>query len=175
MFKIITHFEKPVKKQIFFYEACLEPFDENYFIEKIEKGIKENNNFNYKTNVQGEMTSFNFFTEDNFLEKILKNFLKEIKFQTPCGIQLKDAWGIKMSDGCYTDFHDHGEASYSGVLYLSKCSTPLILPEIDKKIYPEKYKILFFNGFLTHGTEKIKNEVKYALAFNFIEHKKWDK
>jgi|TARA_Y100000114_G_scaffold68125_1_gene62461 hypothetical protein len=171
--KIITHFEKPVKKQIFFYEVELEPFDENYFIEKIEKGILENNNNNFKSDVQGEMTSFQFFVEDPFLEKILKNFLRGIKFERGWGIVLVDAWGIKMTKGCYTNYHDHIESSYSGILYLSKSSVPLILPELNKKIYPEKYKILFFDSFLNHGTEKIIDETKYAIAFNFKKNKYW--
>ena len=78
-----------------------------------------------------------------------------------------------MTKGCYTNYHDHIESSYSGILYLSKSSVPLILPELNKKIYPEKYKILFFDSFLNHGTEKIIDETKYAIAFNFKKNKYW--
>ena len=42
-----------------------------YFINEINKGIKENNNENFKTNVNGYMTSWHYFTRNN-------NFLKTL-------------------------------------------------------------------------------------------------
>lgn len=169
--KIITHFEKPVKKDIFFYEVQLDPFDENYFIEKIEEGVRHENNNNYKTSLSGQMTSFEFFLNDKPLELILKEFLRQIKFERPWGIKLVEAWGIKLVKNDFTNFHDHIERSYSGILYLSKSTTPLIFPELNKKIYPEKYKMLFFNAFLLHGSDRLKDEKKYGIAYNFALNK----
>ena len=175
MTKIITHLEIPVKKQIFFYEALMPVFDENYFIQKIEEGIKLENNFNHKTNVKGFMTSWQFFNEDKEFHKILTNFFKAINLKKSCSYQLKESWGLKCVQGNSTEFHDHLETTASGVFYLTDSTTPIIFPQLEKEIFPEKGKILFFDSTLLHGTKEIKEGIKYAIAFNLCSIKYWER
>tara|TARA_Y100001937_G_scaffold124157_1_gene188396 strand:- start:298 stop:822 length:525 start_codon:yes stop_codon:yes gene_type:complete len=174
MVKLLTHLEIPVQQQIFFYEAQMPSFNENYFIQKIEEGIKLQNNFNYKTNVKGFMTSWKYFNEDQEFHNLLTNFFTGIKFRKPCNYKLMDSWGLKCIQGNRTEFHNHMEASASGIFYLSDCTSPIIFPQLEKEFYPKKGKVLFFDPTLTHGTAEIKEGEKYAIAFNLFESKAWD-
>jgi|TARA_E500000318_G_C3550308_1_gene208600 hypothetical protein len=174
MTKIITHLEIPVKKQIFFYEVQMPPFDENYFIQKIEEGIKLENNFNYKTNVKGFMTSWQYFNQDKEFHNILTNFFEGVNYKKFNGYTLKDSWGLKCVEGNKTEFHDHLETTASGVFYLTDSTTPIIFPQLEKEIYPKKGKLLFFDSTLLHGTNQIKEGIKYAIAFNLLSTKAWD-
>ena len=56
-----------IKIEYLFIQGVLD-IDSNYFINEINKGIKEKENENFKTNVRGLMTSWRYFNNDNFLK-----------------------------------------------------------------------------------------------------------
>ena len=92
--------------------------DNQYFINKINDGIQQNNNENFKTNVHGYMTSWDYFLKDNnFLKTIfpLFDYLDELKLKE---YSLVSAWGLKESFSHYTMEHDHRPHYLSGIIYL---------------------------------------------------------
>ena len=69
--------------------------DSDYFIKRIEEGIKVSN-FNYRTAVVGQMTDWDFFINDKECLKLLFeifDFLDSIP--NIGGYELNGCWGIK--------------------------------------------------------------------------------
>ena len=62
-----------IERDYFFIEANL-VLDIKYFINKINEGINSENNLNYKTNVKGKQTSWEFFNKDPQFLKTLFTF-----------------------------------------------------------------------------------------------------
>ena len=157
-----------IKMEYLFIQGVLD-IDSNYFINEINKGIKEKENANFKTNVRGLMTSWNYFNNDNFLKVLLPIFdyldaLKNIK-----KYYLHSAWGIKEGFSNYTQEHDHGhEPNYfSGIIYLNDHTQTLLFPEIKLKFKPILNSFLLFSSFLKHKTiRNTSNKEKYAISFN---------
>jgi len=167
MINIIQHLEKPILIQSTFIKAKIDNFDSQYFINKLEDFLKENN-LNNLTNVKGQMTNWTAFLNDEYLSKIIFNFLTHIEYNFGQNLQLTEAWGIKMQENNYTRLHNHVKCDWSAILYLNNCSTPLIFPESNIEVYPEPGLFVFFSGFMKHKTTRIKkNEVKYAIPCNF--------
>ena len=145
--------------------------NKDYFIDKIDKGIKENNNQNFNTNVKGFMTSWNYFLNDpEFLKLIIPmlDFIDEEKIPVE-NFALSDAWGIKNVFSSFTQCHDHRRCKVSGALYLNKSTQDLHFPQINQTIKADTGNFVIFSSFLKHLTPKRisdLNEVKYGLAFN---------
>ena len=175
MINFIKHFEFETLIKIKFLQLELDDnkVDSEYFIKKIEEGISQQDNMNYKTNLKGQMTSFNYFVEDKKLQKLLEyifdNFPKNIFLGNQVCIE---AWGIKCNEGDKTEDHDH-ICDYSAILYLNDSNTAIHFPEINTNILPKKNNFLFFSALLMHGTKRITEGCKYAIAFNFIRQKEW--
>lgn len=169
--------EKKILKHSFLYEVQLDLLDEdvNYLINKIEQGIKESN-YNFKTNVQGFMTPFNFFIKDEVYLKYLIQTMEFLQNQTcdrPFG--LIEAWGIKMNKKHYTRFHDHTPSEICGSLYLNDCEHSLKFPEYNLEIPLKKGTFLIFSGNLRHGADAIKNDMsRYAIPFSGNYNSPWD-
>ena len=157
-----------IKRDYFFIVGTIN-IDANYFINKIEEGIKSSP-LNFKTNVVGHMTEWNFFRGDKkFIEMMFKfldyldnnKIVKEVFF-------LNDAWGIKESLGEYTKEHAHLPNYLSGSIYLNNHSQKLYFPDIKKEVKPKEGTFVLFSSFLKHYTNRnTTNKSKYALAFNF--------
>ena len=168
MINVIQHLEKPLLIQSTFIKAKIGDFDSEYFINKIEHSLKEDNSKNNMTNVKGQMTNWTAFVNDEYLSKIIFNFLTHIEYNFEQNLQLIEAWGIKMQENNYTKLHNHRRCDWSAILYLNDCSTPLIFPESNIEVYPEAGLFVFFSGFMKHKTRTVKkNEVKYAIPCNF--------
>tara|TARA_R100000008_G_scaffold49209_1_gene29346 strand:- start:229 stop:759 length:531 start_codon:yes stop_codon:yes gene_type:complete len=142
--------------------------DSNYFIKKIDEGIKKNNNRNFQTNVKGYMTSWDYFIKDaNFIKILLPLFdyldgLENIK--PYC---LEGAWGLKEGFGNYTEVHDHAPNYFSGIIYLNDHSQTLLFPELNEEFKPRLNSFIIFSSFLSHKTiRNITNVYKYAISFN---------
>ena len=76
---INKYIEKEINIPIFFSECSIDITDtKDYFISKIEESINGENNNNYKTNVKGKMTSWNFFVNDQNFHKILDKGVEQI-------------------------------------------------------------------------------------------------
>ena len=164
-------YNRKVSREYFYIEGNIE-IDSNYFINAMEKGFIEKNNMNYKTNVIGKMTRWNFFNNDPKLFKILQkisNYLDsnyELK-----RYYLHDAWGLRTDPGEKTDLHQH-LCLWSGIIYLNKCNQPLKFPEINQTLIPEKGNFAIFSPWLQHGCGINEDSVpKYGISFNFREIK----
>ena len=158
-----------IKIDYLFIQGALD-IDSNYFINEINKGIKEKENENFKTNVKGLMTSWQYFNNNNNLLKgILPifDYLDSLKNIIPyC---LHSAWGIKEGFSNYTHEHDHGhEPNYfSGIIYLNDHTQTLLFPEIKLKFKPILNSFVLFSSFLKHKTiRNTSNKEKYAISFN---------
>jgi len=170
--------EKSIKVPIFFYELILDISQEkDYLISEIEKGINENSNLNYITNVVGQMTSWNYFKNNKTFIEVLDRGITEIEqnINLPYCF-LEEAWGIKVSQKDYTKEHSHGTSTYSGILYLNEDNIPILFPQLNLEIFPQKGTFLLFSSCLTHKTKKhISSISKYAIPFNFKEVIQWTK
>jgi hypothetical protein len=144
--------------------------DSEYFIRKIEEGINNNDNLNYKTNVKGQHTSFEYFmTDKKFHDFILEimDYLETLSYSFK-PYQLKEAWGIKLGYADYSQVHDHFGCYLSGSLYLNNHNQELIFPEIKRSIKPKKGQFVLFSSDLKHYTKKnISEQNKYGIPFNF--------
>ena len=171
---ISKHIQATIKQNYFFIKGIIPDINYPYFINKINKGIEENNNKNFKTNINGFMTGWNFFNDDIELLKILfkliqyieNNYLIKEKFT------LEESWGIKEIFGGYTKEHHHLPMLWSGVIYLSNSNQNLIFPQIKEKITPEIGAFAIFSSFLEHKTEERidTHTEKYGISFNFKYH-----
>jgi hypothetical protein len=139
-------------------------------INKVDEGIKKNN-MNYKTNVYGEMTSYNYFLEDG---KSLFNKIIEILPK----LNYYDAWGNKYRKGDYALLHNHftdkkGLNKFngvSGVIYLNNVEPGTYFPMYDYEEKSEKGKIVLFNSILKHEVRPIQNdEIRYTMSFNALK------
>lgn len=170
--------EKSIDVPIFFYELILDISQEkDYLISEIEKGINENSNLNYVTNVVGKMTAFNYFKDNKTFIEVLDRGMTEVEKNINLAhCFLEEAWGIKVSQKDYTKEHSHGNSTYSGVLYLNNVNIPILFPQLKLEIFPQKGTFLLFSSCLKHKTKKnISSISKYAIAFNFKEVIQWTK
>ena len=173
---INKYIEKKIDIPIFFSECSIDIKDtKDYFISRIEESINSKNNNNFKTNVKGKMTSWNFFVNDQNFHSILNKGIEQIeKFTKLRKSILKEAWGIKIEKGDETYFHNHSECEFSGILYLNNTELPIQFPQLNINIVPNTGTLLFFSSILTHGTNVNKLEqAKYAIPFNFYEVKRF--
>jgi len=159
--------QRRVKLDYFFVKGKLE-IDSNYFIQKIKDSVTSNNNMNYRTNIKGKMTPYNFFVQDKkFIELVtpLIDYVDEIQeFQN---YHLANAWGYELEHREKTIFHDHFNSLWSGAIYLNNCNQPLKFPQINEEVLPEKGSFVIFSGFLNHGCEKNNDTSKFGMSFNF--------
>ena len=172
--QITKELEKKVKRDYFFIKGQID-IDCNYFIEKIKKGVEEKTNMNYRTNINGKMTSWDFFNNDiNFLKHIINfNRYLDKNYNLPKYI-LKSSWGFITLPGEKTYFHAHQEAIYSGVIYLNDCDQPLLFKEIEQQIDPKAGSFGIFSGWLTHGNyANITNNTKFGISFNMYSNNPW--
>tara|TARA_R100001129_G_C5215433_1_gene217967 strand:+ start:82 stop:609 length:528 start_codon:yes stop_codon:yes gene_type:complete len=165
--KIERQIISKIERDYFFIEASLN-LDSSYFVSKINEGISVQNNLNYKTNVKGKHTSWEFFNEDQeFLKHLFMLFDHLDTIKNIRSYYLGEAWGVKEDYGDYTREHDHLPCFLSGIIYLNKHSQKLYIPEIKKEIIPEPGKLIIFSSSLKHYTKRnLTNESKYAIAFN---------
>ena len=164
---------KIIKSQIevpyFFASGKLENINVNYFIEKIEKGLKQEDNKNFSTNVKGLMTSWNFFNNDLEFIKLLWPFydLIEKEISKIGSFMLANSWGIRNDLGNYTKLHTHEGCIFSGVIYLNDHNQLLNFPDIEETLKPSIGSFVIFSSFLKHGcVRSLDIRPKYALSFN---------
>ena len=164
---IQNHIESETLTNYFFVEGTLD-IDSKYFIDKIKKGINQEDNNNFKTNVRDLMTSYKYFNNDEKFINILKKFSKYIdsRFNTS-HYALMNSWGYCVRAKHRTNFHDHKPSIWSGVIYLNSHSQCLEFPSINQKVKPEEGKFVLFSSFLNHGTIKNESEeIKWGVSFN---------
>tara|TARA_R110000796_G_C14319645_1_gene407666 strand:- start:94 stop:615 length:522 start_codon:yes stop_codon:yes gene_type:complete len=170
--EISKDYQKKVKKDFFFTEGIIE-LDEIYFIEKIKKGVEDKDNLNFKTNINGLMTSWEYFLQDKFFLDIINKFIIYVDNNNELpNYRLSAAWGFGLKKGDFTKIHDHKSCVWSGVLYFNDHKQTLDFDEINVKVKPEKGKFALFSSFLKHkSSEHFENNTKWGISFNFKEIK----
>jgi len=142
--------------------------DSNYFIKEINKGFKQQDNNNFKTNVKGHMTSWHYFNQhDTFIKTMLPlfDYLDNLEKIKP--YYLDSAWGIKEGFTDYTAAHNHVPHYLSGVIYLNDHHQTLLFPELKKEFTPKLNSFIIFSSFLIHKTIRNTTNIdKYAISFN---------
>ena len=105
--------EKLIKAEIpreYYFIKGKMPIDTKYFIRKITEGTNLNTNMNYKTNVVGTMTAFNFFLNDKKFIKLMMPIFDIIDSNPSKEVnvwKLTEAWGFKEKFSDYTRQHAH--------------------------------------------------------------------
>ncbi len=154
----------------YFFITGKVPVDTKYFIKEIEKGIKEKENLNYKTNLLSEMTSYGYFLRDkNFFKVILGilDFIDEENLSHNKPYELVDAWGFKQGFSHYTQKHGHAPSIISGAIMLSKHPQHLFFSEINQTLESEPGNFALFSSFLLHKNKRnIIDKNRYGLSFN---------
>tara|TARA_R100000963_G_C4602313_1_gene75580 strand:+ start:111 stop:641 length:531 start_codon:yes stop_codon:yes gene_type:complete len=159
-----------IEQDYFFIKGNLNKLDSKYFTTKIDEGVKLNSNLNYKTNVKGKQTSFDFFCNDKNFEKTLYEL---IDYLDDNGIathryRLVDAWGVKEGLGDFSKKHHHLPCYVSGIVYLNDHPQTLYFPEIGEEITPKRGEFVLFSSFLYHYNKRSNiDKYKYAISFNF--------
>ena len=167
----VNKFIKSKIKRDYFFVTGKVPIDTKYFIEEIEKGIKQKENLSFRTNLLSEMTHYEYFMKNEHLLKIILNFMDlidEQKLSNYKPYELTDAWGFKQQFGNYTREHDHMPAAISGAIMLSEHSQHLFFPEINQTLECEPGNFALFSSFLLHKNKRNKTDkVRYGLSFNW--------
>ena len=165
--------EKEIISQIYrpyFFITSIFDVDTKYFKKRIDEGV-QNSALNYKTNVNGQRTDWTFFNKDKNFGIILGqmlDYLENTHFKLQ-SCQLENSWGLIEKLGDVTKRHNHGNAYFSGVLYLNDHYQKLYFPEINEEVTPKKGRAVIFTSFLKHHTKRnIRDTSKYAISFNFI-------
>tara|TARA_R100001244_G_scaffold62200_1_gene51968 strand:+ start:295 stop:831 length:537 start_codon:yes stop_codon:yes gene_type:complete len=164
--------EKEIISQIYrpyFFITSIFDVDTKYFKKRIDEGVQVSN-LNYTTNVHGQHTDWKFFNEDKKFGSVVAqtlDYLEQANLELePC--YLGEAWGLIEQFGEFTKKHHHGDAYFSGVLYLHDHPQKLYFPEINQEVTPKKGRAVIFTSFLKHYTKRNLGDIgKYALSFNF--------
>jgi hypothetical protein len=172
LLEINKEINKSINQKIFYVEGHID-IDEKYLINKIEEGINHTLNNNYKTNVRGFMTSWDYFIQDDKFNEIFLNIMNKIEHDSNVKEffkqkwTLKECWGIKEIKGCFTTEHEHVPSLISGILYLNDVEQDLIFPEINVRLTPKKGKFVLFSSSLLHYAKRNLTDVaKYGISFN---------
>ena len=111
--------------------------DVKYFKKRIDEGIKASS-INYKTNVYGKHTEWDFFKKDKEFVVLLFQIIDHIE-TLKIDLQrffLNSSWGIIEGIGDHTQRHHHEPNYLSGVLYLNNYS----------RSRPIRHLLLFFSS-----------------------------
>ena len=168
--KIKKVLRSKIERDYFFITGNLKTIDSKYFISKIDEGVKLSSNLNYKTNVMGQRTSFDFFCHDPHFVKIINeliHYLDTSRITIEHRYRLADAWGVKEGFGDYAKKHHHLPHYISGIIYFNNHPQKLYFPDIEEEIKPKDGDFVLFSSFLNHYTDRnTTDKYKYALSFN---------
>lgn len=169
--KIEKLLKSEIKREYFFVKGNI-PIDTKYFIEKIDQGISEPDNNNYKTNVVGNMTHYKYFSKDEKFFEILIPMLDLIDshtFKEAHKYGLEEAWGYVENFSNYTKEHNHLSAFISGAVMLSDHNQSLYFKELNETVESKPGNFVLFSSFLAHSNKRNQTkEPRYGLSFNII-------
>tara|TARA_Y100000592_G_scaffold96064_1_gene163801 strand:- start:574 stop:1119 length:546 start_codon:yes stop_codon:yes gene_type:complete len=175
--KVSKEIISEIPRRYFFVTAKIN-INSKLLIQQIEKGINEESNRNYKTNVIAKMTSWKYFLNNkDFLDPLLHvmNMYDDLAIKHK-GLRrnysLDSAWGYKESTSEYTLRHDHVPAIISGALFLSDHPQKLYFHEIDQTVDCFEGSLCLFSSFLEHNSLPWRNvhaQPRYGISFNFIQ------
>ena len=168
--KVDKILHQTIERKYVFVTGKFDDVPNNYFISKIEEGITAENNLNYKTNLNRPMTSYDYFTHDQEMLKLLLpifDLIEKNNLHEGRGFYLDSAWGFKMCFGDYTAKHAHPKSILAGAIGLNKHEQTLYFPQINQEVKSELGSFALFSGFLDHYNNRYLGEsVRYGLSFN---------
>lgn len=166
----LVHKEIQVKQTIFLYQGI---YTNNKILNLLKEKIKDNcidDNKN-KTNVKGDMTSWNFFNKDQdfktFIEDIIPDLRKCVGPQD--AFEIHNAWGnILSNEENHVAEHHHRQTSLlSGVLHLSDEGPGLYFKQFDYTLKEKFGGFALFHPETLHEVKKFKyTQPRISLAFN---------
>lgn len=144
-----------------------------------------------KTNIKSRYNSIKDFQMTNlekFIETHVRNYIKTISAWEPMPYRLAHSWINLVDHQDYQNWHQHSDASISGVYYYQTSEndgdisfrTPNqfveleLFPlgtEVDKfyNIKPKIGKLLLFPGWLSHSVKKnTTNNTRISISFNYL-------
>ena len=175
--KITKEIISEIPRRYFFVTANLE-VDAQSLIQQIEKGINEEGNKNYKSNVFAKMTEWKYFLNSkeflmpllHILNKYDELAVKHTGFKRY--YNLSHAWGYKEGTSEYTFRHDHEPAVISGALFLNKHPQQLYFHQIVQTGDCFAGAFVLFSSFLEHNSLPFRNihaEPRYGISFNLTQ------
>lgn len=166
--------QKKVLQDYFFIQGKIK-LDAKYFIKEINQSCNSDSNLNYKTNVKGAMTPFQYFKNNKKFLNLLQSFIEYVDDNVELPkYNLMDAWGFSLKPSEKTVLHNHYGFVWSGAIYLNSCNQTLDFPEINQSIKPDEGSFVLFSSFLKHGCSKnLDNSIKFGMSFNMMEMKPW--
>ena len=153
----------------YLFVSGLLDLDAKYFKKRIDEGVKTSS-INYKTNVYGKHTDWEFFNKDKEFHILLSQLIDHLETLT-IDLQrffLRNAWGLIEGLGEHTQRHHHQPNYISGAIYINDHPQKLYFPDIKQAITPKKGRFVLFSSFLSHHTKRnLIEKEKYAISFNF--------
>ena len=168
--------EKIIKSKIeqdyIFVKGSLD-LNTDYFIKKIDEGVRDETNRNFHTNLKSSMTSFEYFMKDREFFKIILKVFDFLDYEllgqdiTPYG--LSAAWGFKQDFSHYSKIHNHAPSFISAAIMLNDHSQHLSFPDINEKLEAAPGNFAIFSSFLRHGSRRNDTDKsRYGLSFNMV-------
>ena len=150
----------------------------NEILLNLKNDILNNNDekLNFKTNVQGLFTGFEFFLNNTNFHKFIKLIENEIKLIYNKTFIISSAWGnVLKKDGEVIE-HDHkGTTAFCGILYLSDGGPGTYFSDYNMSVHEEVGKFILFSPFLKHSVIQVNNNIeRVTLAFNANLCRKWE-
>lgn len=146
-------------------------YDDETALKYWEEKIKSNTgNMDYKTNVKGKMTDWNFFINDPefklfindiFYPTIIKH--NPLKGSNESLIQVKEAWGNVLNKGDSVQRHHHRNGYYSTIIYFDNVAP---LQTDIGNIETFRGKVITIDGFLYHWVDPVPKD-RVNLVFNW--------
>jgi len=167
---MIEYFNKPVTKYGSFFCFYL---DQEDVLKKFEELIDSNvGKLDYKTNIQGQMTTWHHFKNEPFFKdflKILIPYYDRFKLhewrKSTAMLSIKDAFAAILEKGGSVDEHTHMGASFSSALYFDDYAD---LQTDAGTFKTQRGKVITLPGWCSHWVEPIKEDVKrYCLVWNW--------
>ncbi len=132
-----------------------------------------------------------FPTEKEIILKYFYFYIKTLLKFDDLNFKITTSWATKTEKGGFSQFHNHNNSAFSGILYFDNIgggnlkfeNTGIIPRQIllgepsewnlynsnSWTIQPEKNKLIFFPSYLYHGVTVNDSDVtRYSLAFNFF-------
>ena len=162
---------------IYIYENFLEDLTYlNLLTDKIREYTKESE-LDYKTNVFGKMTGWKKLLEDSDFNKlhqlIGQTLYNTINLRNPVPnqkikISFDDSWGMRHTEGDYTQDHIHNFCHFSGSFYLDvPTDTRMWFEDYQDEVKLENNMLLIFPSLCKHRVSTHTGEKdRLSMAFN---------
>jgi len=153
-------------------------------LKKLEQKIIKNVGLNnYKTNVKGKMTSFNFFQKDPDFKKLVSKFFYECSLDAlypgnlnpktgMYGCNVQNSWGNILTKKDFVQKHHHLGSDWASILYFNDA----VLCTEFNKFKAQRGLIISLPSYVYHWVEPTESDKKrISLIWNWTFEKPWGK